>query len=403
MKRIFAGLLTSCLLCHAVTATADCRRQIPPSLQNSWIYLSGGVANTYLQPSNFDPRLSFGYEKEAIAALRISIGHYFNPNWAVSLSLMRGAHSNKLSQVQSSSVVLSDAAAQQEYSLNQNLFTATLRPTLPLGHNLSVYGEAGLGMISRRGFNVQGISAIDNANVVDAVVGGGLNYRLPYGILLGLDSEYAPPVNSQHQPGILYVGVGLGFQTDTQKIPTYDPEQYVFPLNLVELSYINQQVFYADVARYFTPPYIPVFFDGAIKIAQGLEFMYERNFFHTDKNFSLEWGVSAAGWESRQDHQSFYTLSIFPELKVWIVRLPSFDFYFTYSLAGPSYISRRFIDGIDSGSHFTFQDFLGFGALLGKSKRANISLKIVHYSNGNSLPENPGVDVPIMLGLGYAW
>lgn len=388
-----------CLAAVFFCSQADDHRQIPCVLQNSWIYLSAGMAKTYFEPTNFAPSYAnnISDEKSAITALRISIGHYFNPYLALAISLMRGAHSNKIS------FDSTEGASQNSYSYNQNLFTVALRPSYPFAKHWSVYGEVGAGMISRKGFQVNGVTVAKDANILDGLLGAGINYELPHGVLIGLDSEYAPAVSSHQQPAILYVGLGLGFQTDTQTVPTPDPGDYVFPLNSVELNYVNQNLFYADVARYFTPPYVPIFFDGAIKIAQGLEFMYERNFFHTDKNFSLEWGVSAAGWDSRLDHQDFYTLSIFPELKVWMFRSPVFDFYFTYSLAGPSYISRRVIDGIDSGSHFTFQDFLGFGALLGHSKHANISLKIIHYSNGNSLPENPGVDVPIMLGLGYMW
>lgn len=386
----------------SASGTVDSRRQMPKIFQNSWIYLSAGLSKTYFENSNFAGGYQFGSQTDNLVSLRLSIGHYFNPYIALAVSLMRGAHWNKFTDVQAPFPITPDVV-QGQYSVSNNLFAVTARPTWTVCDRFSIYGEGGVGFISRNGFTINNTAVITNGTIVTPVVGAGINYQFPVGILLGLDSEYTPAINSQHQPAIVYVGVGLGFMATDDGRPAVSDGFYDFPLNFLQINYVNQNIFYADVARYFSPPYIPIFFDGHIKIAQGLGLMYERNFFHTNKNFSLEWGVSVAGWQSRSLKQDFYTFSLYPELKVWIVRLPQFDFYFTYSLAGPTYISRVYIDNTNSGAHFTFQDFLGFGAFLGENKRVNFNLKIVHYSNGNTIPENPGVDVPIMFSLGFTW
>jgi hypothetical protein len=61
------------------------------------------------------------------------------------------------------------------------------------------------------------------------------------------------------------------------------------------------------------------------------------------------------------------------------------------------------IDGLPTGSHFTFQDFMAVGVFLGPRKRLNLELNLNHYSNGNLMAENAGVMVPLALKLGYAF
>src|SRR5262249_18711487 len=77
------------------------------------------------------------------------------------------------------------------------------------------------------------------------------------------------------------------------------------------------------------------------------------------------------------------------------------DAYFCYSLAGPTFISSRALDGRDLGSRFTFQDYLGAGVFLGSAKRIVVGVKINHYSNGNIFPEDAGVMVPVTFTVGW--
>jgi lipid A 3-O-deacylase PagL len=74
-----------------------------------------------------------------------------------------------------------------------------------------------------------------------------------------------------------------------------------------------------------------------------------------------------------------------------------------YSLAGPTIISRAIIDGQNTGSRFTFQDFMGAGVFLGRRRRAHVGVKINHYSNGNLISENAGLKIPLTLSLGWTF
>lgn len=61
------------------------------------------------------------------------------------------------------------------------------------------------------------------------------------------------------------------------------------------------------------------------------------------------------------------------------------------------------MDDLDTGGKFTFQDFMGIGGMVGQQRHLNFEIKIVHYSNGNVLPYNEGVAVPLTFCLGYAY
>jgi len=108
-------------------------------------------------------------------------------------------------------------------------------------------------------------------------------------------------------------------------------------------------------------------------------------------------------WRSQANQQRFSTLSVYPLLRFFIFRTKPADIYAVYSLAGPTYISQSQIDDRNTGNHFTFQDFMGLGAYVGRSRNVSVGVKINHYSNGNILTENAGIRIPITFNLGYAF
>ena len=74
--------------------------------------------------------------------------------------------------------------------------------------------------------------------------------------------------------------------------------------------------------------------------------------------------------------------------------------YFEFSV-GPAYTSSTRIKNRNLGEHFTFQDRVGLGALVGQTKRFSIGLYGLHYSNGSLCAHNSGITVPLMLDIGY--
>lgn len=181
------------------------------------------------------------------------------------------------------------------------------------------------------------------------------------------------------------------------------PKSYYFYKYQLDFGYYNRDISDLYVHKYVTWPYIPIFWKGAGKVKRGFLFSFQYNFFHTSRWFSLDVGTSAGHWVSAKLSQDINTVSIYLALKVWLIRSDYFDFYFTYSAAGPTYISRSEYDNHDMYSRFTFQDFIGFGAFIGKDQALNVSFRLVHYSNGFLVPKDPGMDVPFLLTIGWAW
>jgi hypothetical protein len=108
-------------------------------------------------------------------------------------------------------------------------------------------------------------------------------------------------------------------------------------------------------------------------------------------------------WRSKGNHDGFSTVSVYPLFRFTLLRTKPADFYVSYSLAGPTYISRLTLDDLDTGDHFTFQDFMGVGVFLGKNRHLTASMKINHYSNGNIFTHNAGIKIPLTFGLGYVF
>ena len=174
-----------------------------------------------------------------------------------------------------------------------------------------------------------------------------------------------------------------------------------FPKNLLQLGYASDALGFG--ANHVVSGTVPIFWGGDVQAKRGVALHYHHNVFHTHKLFSLDVGASVSSWQSRRESMTFYATSVFPVLQITPIRREGTDLYLTYSLLGPTAISRARIDGNQVGRHFTFQDFIGAGVFAGRGRRLNVELRIAHYSNGNIFPDNIGVAIPLTLNLGYAF
>jgi len=130
---------------------------------------------------------------------------------------------------------------------------------------------------------------------------------------------------------------------------------------------------------------------------------YQRNVFHTEKAFAIDWGASLTWARSRQAGDGFAAVSLYPLFRWTPFRSRAADLYFMYSLAGPTLLSAHVLDGNDVGKAFTFQDLLGVGIYALESRRFNLEARIGHYSNGNLLPRNAGIRLPFTLLAGWTF
>lgn len=372
----------------------DANAQIPAAFNQSYVGFGVGYTDIPFNNSHLNNAFRAQSFTNPTVGLNVYIGHFFNRYLAGQISLMRPikwAYANNINGNASKN------------SIWISLFGLTLRPTLPLSNRSSLYAQAGLGIISRHGFRFNNQEAIPSSDIFTFLTGGGYTYAITPHWHLNLGVEYALARKNHHQPHMLYTYASFYYLIKKLHLPATYPDHFIFHKNLIQAGGFSTSVFDPEVNKYFTVGYLPIFWTGDVKTKSGGWFIYERNIFHSHKYFSFDLGASFAFYHSALSNQSFQTFSIFPSIKLYIYRSPLADFYFTYAVAGPTYITDKTIDGINTGGHFTFQDLLGFGLFLGKQKNVNINFKIGHYSNGNLWPNNPGIQVPLVFSIGYAF
>jgi hypothetical protein len=294
-----------------------------------------------------------------------------------------------------------------------NVGGLTLKPQLPITDRFSVYGEAGLGIVTRSGFNddVTKKPVITDANYATFLFGGGLKYNVSKSMSLQLSTAYSPAQPSEKQPSTSFVAAGFSYRlqkVSEKKIEKAAEVGYIHPKHMLQIGYSSNVLGYG-VNNFVSSDKFPIFWGGDVEVFQGVSLTYQQNIFHTAKVFSLDWGVSTSYWQSKgrgtglsnPNKQDFFTLSVFPVARFTVLHTKPFDAYFYYSVAGPTYISKVMIDGQNTGKHFTFQDNMGTGIYFGEKRNLNAELMIGHYSNGNLFPHNDAVKVPLTLKVGY--
>jgi hypothetical protein len=294
---------------------------------------------------------------------------------------------------------------QLKHSVWMNIGEITAKENIPAGKKFSLFGEAGLVLITRNGFDIDNIPVIGDASYSTITIGGGAAFHVNHKWDLDLYSSYSPGKPQIKQPKTVFVGGGFTYNMNAlspDKIDGNQNDNSRFPKQMIQFAYTTNKLGYG-ANHFFAEGKIPVFWGGSAEVEHGLAINYTRNVFHTRKTFSLDVGTSIGNWESRARDQNFYAISVYPVLRFAILRCKPGDFYFFYSVAGPTYISKTELDDHDTGKHFTFRDFMGIGGYIGHSELLNMEINIGHFSNGNLFPNNAAVKIPLSFSLGYAF
>jgi hypothetical protein len=296
---------------------------------------------------------------------------------------------------------------EQRHHVWMNFGALTVQGKAPINDRVSAYLEGGFGIASRRGFDDEhGNPVVRHAHYNSPVLGAGLLYHASPSWDFTTGVTYIPHRTEEKQPASAFVSTGVRYNIGAGPAPAIeaghggDGDAYIFPEHVVQLEISTGRGY--GVNKFFSSK-VPVFWDGTVEIQNGVAVHYERNIFHTRKLFALDLGTSGSFWKSRAAGDKFATLSVYPLLRFTLVRTRPADFFFMYSVAGPTYITKRFIDGVGTGGNFTFQDFLGFGAFIGEKRNVSLGFKITHYSNGNLFVDNAALKVPVTINLGYAF
>ena len=407
--RVFQVSLFFVLFFGSLSAIAqDERAQLPLALRNAYFGVSVGSINYDFGAAQFQAPAGYNFRSVIVnhAAVRLVLyGYEFNKYLSAQLTYMRPVswvfyyYDRGLEQNVRSSVWM-------------NVGGLTLRPQLPINKHFSLNGEFGLGIVTRHGFNALDetpiISGISYATVL---FGGGVNYHINDNWRLLLSTTYSPKKSSVNQPSTNFLSAGFNYKlspVSEKKLKKAAATGYINPKQWIQIGYASNALGYGVNN---TMEKAVLFWGGDAEVYRGLTLTYQRNIFHSAKYFALDWGVTAATWRtkgigtglSNPNKEDFFTLSVFPVARFNFLHTKPLDAYFFYSVAGPTYISKKIIDGNDTGEHFTFQDNMGIGAFFGEKRNWNAEVKISHYSNGNVYPQNAAVKVPLSLNVGYAF
>jgi hypothetical protein len=382
----------------AVPAIAQRNRaQYPPVLSNSYFNVDIGYINYAFSNQQLEP----GFEAASINVPHVAVklvlfGHQFNDYLSAQITYMR-----PVSWVEYKNV----NGDQSNHSVWMNIAGLAMKSRFVIGPKFSGYSEGGLGIITRRGFSINGIKALKDANYASFLFGTGISYHLNPKWDLHINGNWSPSNKKVKQPSTVFISGGFSYTMRPlpQKIVERNSSgKYIFPHNLLQIGYTTNSLGYG-VNKAVSKGPVPIFWGGDARVARGVSLHYQRNIFHARRVFSLDWGASMSYWRSEEQQNNFFTASLFPVLRFTAWRTKSTDLYFNYSVAGPTYISKTIIDNEDTGKKFTFQDFMGMGIFAGKKRNLNAELRIAHYSNGNIFPQNTGVMIPLTFNVGYAF
>lgn len=403
-------LIVVLLVLNVVSIAAqDERAQIPTLLQKSYFEVNVG----YVDYPFGAAQLESGYVLKDVTVPHVAVrlvlwGYNINDYLSAQITYMRPVQWVKYAYQEAGNTV--DTHARSVWT---NVGGITLKGTLPLGNRFSAYGEGGLGIITRAGFNdIAGNPVIKDANYSTFLFGAGLKYHINKKWALQLVSNYSPASDKYNQPATTFVGTGFAytFIPYTEKhIAKTTAAGMIHPKQWFQIGYSSNILGYG-VNNLVSNKYFPIFWGGMAQVKQGVSLNYQRNVFHSAKFFALDWGINASTWQTTGTHkgvagesEQVFTFSVFPVFRLNFLQTKLFDAYFYYTVAAPSFISRKIIDGYNTGQKFTFMDNMGTGVFFGETRRYNAELKIGHYSNGNLFPHNDAVKIPLSLNIGYVF
>ena len=396
LRSAFAGLLMLCVAtcASAQEAAEDGRTQYPAFMLNSYFTFNVGSMRYIFSGDQLAP----GFRAESIEiphlAARVDLfGHHFTKHVSAQVTYLRPARYVVYRNVNG------DRVARQISTAYGGL---TLVWESPLSARVSGYAEGGWGVTSRSGFDINGQTVLQAAHYTAGLFGAGLAYHATPSIDFMLGATYSPSRKSFAQPSTRLFTAGLRYHMRPLSAAVVEDRQgFNFPLNVARLGFTTNLAGYG-LNEFFSKT-VPIFWGGDVETRRGFTLDYQRNVFHTRSVFAFDLGASASYWTSNGNREIFRTLSVYPLLRFFLARTEPADLYFGYSLAGPTFLTRTTIDGLETGARFTFQDFMSVGAFLGKTRRFNAELGIKHYSNGNMFTTNAGVRVPLTLTLGLTF
>jgi len=394
---VAAALMLGSALSASAQTKDDSRTQYPAVLANSYAALSVGAVDYLFLPQ----QLQNGFRASSVDAPHLTVrvalfGHEINRFISVQGSYMRPVKFVSYRNV-------NGAPGNDHHHVRVNFGSVTLKTNAPVAKRESLYAEGGFAITSRTGFAVDSVPALTDAHFASILLGGGVDLHVNRNWDLTAGMTYSPGKAAVDQQRTIFSSVGFRYTMrplTAEQVEANSEGGFVFPRQLIQLEYSSGAGYSVND---FVSTKVPIFWGGNAKVDMGVAPHYERNVFHTRRLFALDVGTSAGVYMTRQKDDRFYTASVYPLFRFTFLRSRVVDVYFAYSAAGPTYISKVFLDDLNTGRHFTFQDFMSLGLFAGRNRHLNLGVKLNHFSNGNIFTQNAGVTIPLTFSAGYAF
>ncbi len=368
------------------------------SLENLYLTGSFGIINyDYTRELLNDNLHTTGISNTRTFAARFSVGFHLTNKWDLEFSVMRPRLWVQYNF---------ESPNKFDKSVWTNIWAISTRRNFKFFGRSTLYLEGGVSNVSRKGFELNKEVGIPDARYIYPIASAGLLYPISKEIDAAVNLTISPPNKNHRQPATSFIATGIVYHvkdpSDNHR-KSYLETPYQFPQHLFNIGIASDYAGFNTNKQFSSglDTSIPIFWLGDVYVKNGISASYQKNLFHTRKNFSLSAGANIAYYNTQND-ESFYAVSIFPVIKWWFLRTRPADVYFNYSIIGPAYITSSILDNLDTGEEFTFQDFMGIGLVFGKKRNYNLDFKITHYSNGNLFTDNPGVAIPLSINFGYA-
>ena len=119
-----------------------------------------------------------------------------------------------------------------------------------------------------------------------------------------------------------------------------------------------------------------------------------------DVDLYFDGGFSAFSASGTRNYTALAIYSIAPILRYSFQQRGPAQPFVELSV-GLSYLNHTRLENRNLGIHFSFQDRLGGGILLGHDSKLVLGLHAVHYSNAHLSSHNSGITIPLALDIGY--
>ncbi len=259
-----------------------------------------------------NPQLNLGYKVQRMyisnTSLQMIIGHQFNKtisgelSWTVPLKQPMCYNIN---------------GDGEHHNVGITIAGLSLKIEAAIKKNISIYGKAGLTIISRQGFKINDFPVVDDENYIGFLLGAGFQYQFNKSLNLRIGVLYSPPASKLYQRYAEFFSAGIKYNPNLHPAP--EKETYrIFAKHIVQAGYATNTFGYG-VNDFFEKGKIPIFWDGNIYIKTGVSLQYQQHLYNGKKFFSIYWGANLGYWKTVNTDQ-FFTVSIFPVFRFTLIR-----------------------------------------------------------------------------------